>query len=97
MAARVSAAAHCSASEISQQVRIHACSMCGGGKQSLLHICSVGRNSSPHRFAHLRILVRMFGDKRLKQPENIVHDLHLPITPRPGADTDSRYPQALTD
>ena len=39
----------------------------------------------------------MFGNKRLKQPENIVHDLHLPITPRPCADTNSRYLQALTD
>ena len=58
---------------------------------TLLNLDFVGHNGGTHRFTQLRILVRMFGDKRLKQPENIVEDLHLPIAPRPCANADSRY------
>ena len=60
------------------------------GEQPLFDLSFVGRNGGTHRFAQLRILVRMFGDKRLKQSKNIVPDLHLSIASWPCANTNSR-------
>src|SRR5215471_8301151 len=67
------------------------------GKQPLFHLGFVSRNGGAHSFTELGILVRMLGYESLEEPEDIVHDLHLPIAPWPGTDTNSWDPQALAD